>query len=338
MVDLTTHWLGLTLRSPLVVGASPLCETTAAARRFVEAGAGAIVMHSLFEEQLIADQVAAHRFFDSNVDITAEARSFLPETDVFAVGATPTLDRIAALTDTLDVPVIGSLNGVTPGGWTGYARQLQDAGAAAIELNLYDVVTDASESSAQVEQRQLDVVAEVVGAVSVPVSVKLSPFYASVPAFVASLAAVGAAGVVLFNRYYQPDIDLETLDIDRRLVPSTPAELPLRLHALAIVHGRTDLSLASSGGVHHGTDAAKAILCGADAVQMVSALLVDGPARLAGIHDELTEWLGGRGYRNLPEARGATAYDNVANPHEWERLNYAHLLQSWQPATARRTR
>ena len=331
MVDLTTEWLGLSLRSPLVVGASPLCDTAAAARRFVEAGAGAVVMHSLFEEQLIADQLAAHRFFDSNVDTNAEARSFLADTDVFAVGATPTLDRITALTDTLDVPVVGSLNGVTPGGWTGYARQIQDAGAAAIELNLYDVATDITETGDQIEKRQLRVVADVVAAVTVPVSVKLSPFYASVPAFVARLASAGASGVVMFNRYYQPDIDLDTLDIDRRLVPSTAAELPLRLHSLAILHGRTGLSLAASGGVHHGTDAAKAILCGADAVQMVSALLGDGPAQLGRVRAELVDWLDGHGYETLAEARGATALDNVANPHELERLNYSHMLQSWQP-------
>ena len=336
MVDMTCEWLGLRLRSPLIVGASPLCASTAVARQFADAGAGALVMGSLFEEQLIADQIAAHRFFDNHVDISAEARSFLPETDVFSVGASPTLDRIQALTDTVNVPVIASLNGVTPGGWTSYARQLESAGAAAIELNLYDVATDIDETGAQIEQRQLDVVRQVVDAVGVPVSVKLSPFYASVPAFVAQLAAVGASGVVLFNRFYQPDIDLETLDVDLHLVRSTAAELPLRLHALAILHGRTGLSLASSGGVHCGTDAAKALLCGADAVQMVSALLDDGPRHLGRIHEELTAWLDTHGYRTLDEARGATALDNVANPHEWERLNYAHLLSSWQPRPQRR--
>lgn len=337
MTDLTCRWLGLELSSPLVVGASPLCRTTADARRFIDAGAGAIVLPSLFEEQLVADQLAAHRFFDSHVDTNAEARSFLADTEVFAVAATPTTDRIRALTDTVDVPIIASLNGVTPGGWTSYARQLQDAGAAAIELNLYDVATDMTETGDQIEQRQLQVVADVVAEVTVPVSVKLSPFYGSVPSFVARLAAAGAAGVVLFNRFYQPDIDLDTLDIDRHLALSTPAELPLRLHALAIIHGRTQLSLASSGGVHRGTDAAKAILSGAHAVQMVSALLEGGPDQLRRIHTELATWLNEHGYRNLEEARGATAMDNVANPHELERLNYAHLLQSWQPRTHRST-
>ncbi len=331
MVDLACDWLGLTLRSPLVVGASPLADRGDTARRLVDAGAGAVVVHSLFEEQLVADQMAAHTYFDSNVDIDAEARSFLPETEVFAVDASPTLDRIEALAGELDVPVLGSLNGVSPGGWTRYARQLADAGAAAIELNLYDVATDIDETGEQIERRQLEVVAAVIAEVDVPVSVKLSPFYASVPSFVAELARVGTAGVVLFNRFYQPDIDLETLDVDRHLVLSTPAELPLRLHALAILHDRTAVSLAASGGVHAGTDAAKAILCGAHAVQVVSALLHGGVPAMERILADLVEWLDEIGYRNLAEARGATSMANVANPHELERLNYAHLLHSWQP-------
>ncbi|MGZ8762324.1 MAG: dihydroorotate dehydrogenase-like protein [Acidimicrobiia bacterium] len=337
MVDLAADWLGLRLRSPLVVGASPLCDDRAAARRLVDAGAGAVVVHSLFEEQLVADQLAAHRFFDNYVDTNAEARTFLPDTDVFAVGAAPTLTQIAQLKGTLDVPVVASLNGTTPGGWTGFARELEDAGADAIELNLYDIATDLDETGEQIERRQTRVVGDVVGAVKIPVSVTLSPFSASVPAFVTRLERAGAAGVVLFNRFYQPDIDLETLDVDRRLVPSTNAELPLRLHALALLHGRTSLALASSGGVHHGTDAAKAILCGATVVQMVSALLDDGPRRLHRIHTELTLWLDERGYRTLVEARGATALDNVADPRAWERLNYARILHGWQPRPDRST-
>ncbi len=332
MVDLACDWLGLSLRSPLVVGASPLADRGDSAHQLVEAGAGAVVVHSLFEEQLVADQMAAHTYFDTNVDISAEARSFLPETDVFAVNASPTLNRIETLASELDVPVLGSLNGVSPGGWTRYARELADAGAAAIELNLYDIATDIDESSQQIEQRQLDVVASVTAEVDVPVSVKLSPFYASVPSFVAQLAQAGAAGVVLFNRFYQPDIDLETLDVDRHLVLSTPAELPMRLHALAVLHDRTAASLAASGGVHGGTDAAKAILSGAHVVQVVSALLQGGPPAMERIHAELVEWLDEIGYRNLDEARGATSMANVANPHELERLNYAHMLHSWQPA------
>lgn len=329
MVDLTCDWLGLRLRSPMVVGASPLCDTVDAAIALAEAGAGAVVVHSLFEEQLIADQVSASRYLDSIIDTNAEARSFLPPTDAFTGDASPTLGHIARLADELDVPVIASLNGVTPGGWTRYSLDMVAAGAAAIELNLYDVATELTETGEDIERRQLQVVADVVGAVDIPVSVKLSPFYASVPNFVARLESAGAAGVVLFNRFYQPDLDLETLDIARHLVLSTPAELPLRLHAMAILYGRTQLSLAVSGGVHSGTDAAKAILSGADAVQVVSVLLEDGFSELTRIVDDLTGWMDAQGYRNLDEARGATAMDNVANPHELQRLNYAQVLHSW---------
>jgi len=329
MVELGCDWLGLRLANPLVVGASQLCDSADDAVALVDVGASAVVVHSQNEEQLIADQVSANRYLDSMIDTNAEAPSFLPETDVFSGSANPMLRHVRRLTEVLDVPVVASLNGVTPGGWTGYARELAGAGAAAIELNLYDVATDLDETGEDIEERQLSVVADVVGVVDVPVSVKLSPFYASVPNFVTRLEAVGAAGVVLFNRFYQPDLDLETLDIARHLVLSTPAELPMRLHAMAILHGRTQLSLAVSGGVHSGTDAAKAILSGADAVQLVSVLLKGGPSALARIVDELAGWMDAQGYRNLDEAKGATAMGNVANPHELQRLNYAQLLHSW---------
>ena len=218
MADLCCDWLGLRLANPIVVGASPLCDTVEGAVALVEAGAGAVVVHSLFEEQLIADQVAANRYLDSMIDTNAEARSFLPATEVFSGGATAAMEHLTRLVDALDVPVLASLNGATPGGWTGYARQLSAAGAAAIELNLYDVVTDPDLTGEVIEATQLQVVSDVVDAVDVPVSVKLSPFYTSVPNFVTRLASAGAAGVVLFNRFYQPDLDLETLDIDRHLV------------------------------------------------------------------------------------------------------------------------
>lgn len=329
MVDLGCDWLGLRLANPIVVGASPLCDTVDAASTLVDAGAAAVVVHSLFEEQLIADQVSANRYLDSIIDTNAEAPSFLPETDVFSGEAGPTLALIADLSSALDVPVIASLNGVTPGGWTRYARDLAGAGAAAIELNLYDVATDPARRGEDIEAHQLEVVADVASVVEVPVSVKLSPFYASVPNFASRLETAGASGVVLFNRFYQPDLDLETLEVGRDLTLSTSAELPMRLHALAILHGRSGLSLAASGGVHRGTDAAKAILCGADAVQVVSALLMGGPRDLTRIIGELETWMDDHGYRDLEEARGATAIHNVADPHSLERLNYAQLLHSW---------
>lgn len=329
MVDLTTDWMGLELRSPLVVGASPLTDGVERAQRVVAAGAGAIVLPSVFEEQLVADQLAAHHFFDAHVDTDAEARSFLADTDVFSLATEPAERRIAELVDVLDVPVVASLNGVTPGGWTAHARDLADAGAAAIELNLYDVATSVERTGEHLEHDQLQVVAAVVSAVDVPVTVKISPFYASVPNFAARLEDAGAAGIAVFNRFLQPDLDLDTLELDPTLHLSTPAELPLRLHALGALHGAVTMSLASTGGVHSGRDAAKAILCGAHVVQVVSALLAGGPEALRQIEAELRGWLDERGYRDLGEARGATSLDRVPNPHAWERLNYAHVLQGW---------
>ncbi|KZS76468.1 dihydroorotate dehydrogenase [Mycobacterium kansasii] len=337
MVDLSTDWLGLRLRSPLVVGASPLTRTVEHAQRLADAGAGAVVLASVFEEQIVDEQLGLHRFIDSYVDTDAEARSFLPDIDVIPIGPAPTLRHLQALRAALDIPVVASLNGITPGGWTDLARQLAEAGADALELNLYEPPTALHATSAEIEARQIETVAAVVEAASgVPVTAKLSPFYAGLTAFATQIAAAGAAGLVLFNRFYQPDIDLDTLDVDRRIVPSTSAELPLRLHALAVLHGHVQLPLTATGGVHTGLDAAKAILCGAATVQLVSALLDDGPAALARISRELTRWLDTHHYRSSHDACGATALHSVADPTAWERLNYARILESWQPARTRR--
>lgn len=331
MADLKTRWLGLSLKTPFVIGASPVGDDLDKVAALVEAGAGALVLHSLFEEQLVLEQMAAHRHFDAHIDTDAEARSFLPSSDVFSLGVDRYLGHLRRARARVDVPVLASLNGVTPGGWVEYARLLADAGADAMELNLYEVTVDPSLSGAEVEARQLEVVRQVVAAVDRPVSVKLSPFYASVPGFVSQLAQAGAAGVVLFNRFYQPDVDLEKLDVDRTLVPSTSAELPLRLHALALVHGRIDIGLSVSGGVHSGLDAAKAILCGAQSVQMASALLDKGVARMKGVVEELGWWLDQKGYASVDEARGVLSLQHAPNAHALERVNYMKMLQGWMP-------
>ena len=330
MADLTTSWLGLELSSPFVVSASPLSRDPAAIAAAVEAGAGAVVMYSLFEEQLVHEQLAAHRFLDARLDADAEARSFLPDVDVFSLDAAPYVQQLERLRARVDVPIIASLNGTTPGGWTSYARRLEAAGASALELNLYEVATSPLESGATVEDRQLAVVAAVVAAVEIPVTVKLSPFYASVPAFVRRLEHAGARGVTVFNRFYQPDVDLEHLDVDRRLVASTSAELPLRLHALAVLAPATTLSLGCTGGVHTGADAAKAILCGAHVVAVASALLMHGPRHVRVLRDELAAWLVSKGYRSSAEARSVMDLRSAPDPHAWERLNYARMLDGWR--------
>jgi dihydroorotate dehydrogenase (fumarate) len=336
MADLATTWLGLELRSPFIVGASPLADDTVGLRDLVAAGAGAVVLRSVFEEQIIAEQLAMHHFMDSRIDNDAEARSFLPDSGTFPVGTEPAVAHLQRVRAAVDVPVLASLNGVTPGGWTDIAGQMESGGADAIELNLYDLATDLDETSADIEDRQLQVVASVVATVAIPVTVKLSPFYSALPNFVRRIEHAGAAGVAVFNRFYQPDVDPDTLDLDRHLHLSTSAELPLRLHALALLHGRVGVSLAATGGVHDGRDAAKAILCGASAVQVVSALLEGGSGHLSRMRRDLEGWLDEMGYRHVGEAIGAMALDNVADPHALERLNYTHLIEGWHaPRTGR---
>lgn len=333
MADLTTTWLGFALKSPLVVAACPLSNDVEAIATAVSSGAGAVVMYSLFEEQLAQEQMAAHRFIDARTDLDAEASSFLPDAGLFSIGAEPYLAQLDRLRERVDVPILASLNGTTPGGWTDYAKQLEARGASAIELNLYEVVTSHADSGAQVEDRQLAVVEAVASAVRIPITVKLSPFYASVPAFVRRLEQAGARGVTLFNRFYQPDIDLEAFDVDRKLVLSTSRELPLRLHALAILSPATELSLACTGGAHSGLDAAKAILCGADVVQLASALLERGPAHVGVVLAQLAHWLDDKKYTSSNEARGVLALGSTPDRHAWERVQYMRLLDGWQPRT-----
>lgn len=330
MIDLTTSWLGLTLASPLVVGASPISKDTDAVAAAADAGAGAVVMYSLFEEQLALEQMAAHRFLDIRTDADAEARTFMPDVDVFSLDAEPYVRQLARLRKRVTIPVVASLNGTTPGGWTRYAKTLESAGASALELNLYEIATSADEDGAEVEQRQLDLVESVVRTVAIPVTVKLSPFYSALPAFVHRLAGVGARGVAVFNRFYQPDVDLDALDVDRHLVLSTSSELPLRLHALAILGARSKLDLACTGGVHGGRDAAKAILCGAHVVQLASALLQHGPAHVGTVRAELEGWLSEKGYRSSAEARGVLDLEGAPDAQAWERLNYTQILAGWR--------
>ena len=333
MADLCTTWMGLALQTPLVIGASPLSDDLRALQQLVEAGAAAVVLPSLFEEQIQAEQMGAFHHIDAYLDLDAEARSFLPGSQLFSLGVEPYLERIQRTRRQVQVPVVASLNGVSPGGWTRLATRLAEAGADAIELNLYEVATSLELSSDEREASQLEVVRSVVAGVEVPVGVKLSPFYTSLPHFVRRLKSLGVAGVTVFNRFYQPDIDLDSLDLDRKLVLSTPAELPLRLHALALLYGRVDLSLACSGGVHGGLDAARAILSGASAVQMVAAPLLEGATAIRRTLDELQQWLSEKGYASVEEACGVMSLGKVPDPHALERLNYSHLLQGWRSSS-----
>lgn len=336
MADLTTRWLGLTLRSPVIVGAGPLSQDPDAARRAVQAGAGAIVMHSLFEEQLAEEQMAAHLMIDALADHDAEAGGFLPA-GAFSMDGEGYLAELAALKRAVDAPVVASLNGTSDGGWTRHAARLAEAGADALELNLYDIVTDPAEDAAAVEARQAGLVAAVVQAVPIPVTVKLAPAYTALAAFVARLRASGAAGVTVFNRLFAPRVDLDALEVQRHLDLSTPAELPPRLHALAILSARVPgLDLACSGGIQSGQHAAQALACGAAVVQVTSATLAHGPERIGAILDGLRRTLGAGGYPASDALRGILNLDRAPDPAAWTRLNYVRTLDGWRGILNRR--
>ncbi|MBS0476002.1 MAG: dihydroorotate dehydrogenase-like protein [Proteobacteria bacterium] len=344
MADLGTVWMGLPLRSPIVLAASPLSKAPQDVRRAVAAGAGAVVMHSLFEEQVVDEQMAAHRFIDMRRDADAEARSVLPDADMSALDGDAYVFALEHLRQQVDVPIIASLNGTTAGGWVRFADMLAQAGADALELNLYDIATDPDEDAAQVEARQLALVEAVVRAVPIPVCVKLSPFYTALPAFVLKLAGLGVSGVTVFNRLYQPVPDIDALEVRRELMLSTPADLPLRLQALALLSpllarsagGGQVVELACSGGVHSGRDAAAAVVCGAQVVQLASTLLEKGPDHVAAVLAQLDAWLDEKGYASVAEARGVLDLSRTPDPHAWYRLNYMQLLEGWQPSIQRR--
>jgi dihydroorotate dehydrogenase (fumarate) len=332
-MNLATTYLGCSLPHPLMPGASPLVDDLDMVRRLEDAGAAAIVMHSLFEEQIAAEehaavQVAAHG------DSFGEALSYLPGSPAFALGPDRYLEQLRRIRDAVAVPVIASLNGVTPGGWLEYARLLEQAGAHALELNVYHVATDPAETAAAVESRVLEVLRAVRAAVRLPLAVKLSPFYSAVAHLAHELDLLGADGLVLFNRFYQPDIDPDALEVVPALQLSDSSELRLRLRWLAILHGRVRPGLAASGGVHTGLDALKAVMAGADAVQLVSALLRHGPEHLAAVRADLTRWLEEHEYDSLAQARGSMSLLRCPDPVAFERANYLRVLESWRPGQA----
>ncbi len=329
-MNLTTTYLGLKLENPLVVGASPFCDNTAAARQLQDAGAAAIVMRSLFEEQIDAEQRALVYHLETPAESTAEATSFFPGFSEYQLTPDHYLRQIEHLKTSLTIPVIASLNGCRPGGWTEYARKFENAGADAIELNLYQLVTDSGVDAEYIEGSMLETVGNVVRSVKIPVSVKLSPFHTSPANFTAELEAAGAKGVVVFNRFYQPDFNIEDLEVQPQLRLSDSSELLLRLRWLAILSPQARGSLAVSGGVHTADDIVKALLAGAHAVQLVSVLLRNGPRILTSLLGGLRTWLTERGYENVEQLRGALNLGRCPDPSAFERANYIRILQSWR--------
>jgi dihydroorotate dehydrogenase (fumarate) len=327
-MDLSTRYMGFELPHPLIAGASPMVDNLDTVRRLEDAGAAMIVMHSLFEEQIVHEDLATVRTVEGAEESFPEAVTMFARPD-FALGPCEYLEQIERIKERVAVPVIASLNGTTRGGWLSYARQIELAGADGLELNLYELATDFDETGARVEDRALRVVRDVRDAVSIPLAVKLSPFYSSPANFARSLDEIGVNALVLFNRFYQPEIDLEQLEVVRVVHLSTPAELLLRLRWLAILSGRVRASLAATGGVHTADDALKTVMAGAHAVQMVSALLAHGPGHLKTVRDEMARWLEYHEYESLRQMQGSMSLLRCDNPKAYERANYVKMLQSW---------
>lgn len=329
-MNLTTDYLGFRLPHPLIPGASPLADELDGVRRLEDAGAPMIVLRSLFEEQIVHDQLAAQHGIDEHEDAFAEALSYLPSPEGFRFGPGSYVEHVERVKRAVRVPVVASLNGTTPGGWVEYARLLEDAGADALELNLFLVPTDPEESAMTIETRLIELVRAVRSHVKMPLAVKLSHFYTSLPHFARRLESEGVDGIVLFNRFYEPDIDVRDQQVLRTLTLSSSMELLPRLHALGIVSGRTRLSLAVTGGVHTGLDALKAVMCGASGVQLVSALLKKGPGHLEVVKDELAHALEDNEYDSLEQVRGSMSLTRCPDPKAYERVNYMHILQNWR--------
>jgi dihydroorotate dehydrogenase (fumarate) len=329
-MDLTTHYMGLTLKNPIVPSASPLSKKMDGIRQMEDAGAAAITMYSLFEEQIDLQALAQHHFLEQTTFFSAEATSYFPKAADYNRGPDGYLDLIRRAKEAVKIPVIGSLNGVTPGGWTRYARLIEQAGADALELNVYLIPTRTNLSSDGVENTYLEILREVKAQVQIPVAMKLSPFFSALPHMAHRLDRAGADALVLFNRFYQPDFDLEELTVVPHLVLSSSNEMRLPLRWVAILYGHVKASLALTTGVHSTGDAVKAIMAGADVANVCSVLLERGPAAIGDLVNGFRQWMEAHEYESIGQMKGALSQQNVAEPAAFERANYMKVLGSWK--------
>jgi dihydroorotate dehydrogenase (fumarate) len=329
MVDLTTTYLGLPLKNPLVASASPLTKKVETAVELEEHGVSAVVMYSLFEEQIIRESLKLHEDLERGSYQFAEALTYIPEIGQYSIGPEQYLEQVTALKKALKIPVIGSLNGFSTGGWIDYAQKIEQAGADALELNMYYLATDPGLNSIELENRYVTLVADIRKKVTIPLAVKLSPFITALPNFAHKLAEVGADGLVLFNRFYQPDFDLDELLVVPNLVLSNSHELRLPLRWIAVLYGRVSIDLALTSGVHTGLDAVKALMAGASAVMTTSALLKHGAQRAAEILSEMHNWLDENEYLSVEQLKGSMSQKAVSEPDAFERVNYMKVLSSY---------
>jgi len=331
-MDLSTNYLGLKLKHPLILGASPLSHDIDQIKRVEDAGAAAIVLHSLFEEQILMEHSAQQAVVEAHENTNAEATDFVPKPSQYSVGPEEYLEMVTKTKAAVGVPVIGSLNGITNTGWLDYAKRIQQAGADALELNVYSLPTSSKDSAATLESRTIEMVRTIKQKITIPIAVKLSPFYTSPAFFVAQLEQVGASGYVVFNRFYQPDIDVDQLEVKHTLELSTPSELLLRLRWLAILSAQVKGSLAVTGGVHSSMDVLKSVMAGASAVQVVSAILKHGPTWFTKTKQELEAWLVRKEYDSLKQALGSMNLARCPEPTAYERANYMRVLSGWTKA------
>lgn len=331
MPDLTSQFMGLTLRNPLVVSASPLSRRLDTVRRLEDAGAAAIVLYSLFEEQITHESLELDHYLQAGSHSYAESLTFFPDMETYNVGVEPYLEHLRRVKEATSIPIIGSLNGVSTGGWVEYAHKIEAAGADALELNIYYIAADPNQSGADLEAMYVTLAHDVIEQLRIPVTIKLSPFFTSLPHLARQLTKVGARGLTLFNRFYQPDLDIEELAVKPRLELSTPSELRLPLCWIAMLYGRVRADFALTSGVHSATDAIKGVMAGASVVMMASELLARGPARLAEILADMERWMEERDYDSIIQMRGSMSQRSVADPAAFERANYMKTLNSFAP-------
>ncbi len=331
-MDLTTNYLGLKLRSPLVPSASPLSRETEDIKRMEDAGAGAVVLTSLFEEQIRQEAAELDHHMAQGTESFAEALTYFPQVGDFRLGPDDYLEHVAKAKAAVKIPVIASLNGTSVGGWTDYSKKIQQAGADALELNIYYIPTDADLTGAEVEKTYIDIVKAVKACVTIPVAVKLSPFFSSMANMAKQIDDAGADGMVLFNRFYQPDIDLEKLEIEHSLLLSTPQARRLPLRWIAILYGRVKASLAATSGIHTPYDALKVLMAGADVAMLCSVLLRRGIPHIQSIEREMVQWLEEHEYESVTQLKGSLSQKNCPEPSSFERAQYMRVISTYKPA------
>ncbi|MHC1782724.1 MAG: dihydroorotate dehydrogenase-like protein [Anaerolineaceae bacterium] len=329
MVDLSTTYLGLELRNPLVASASPLSKKLDSIRRMEDAGIGAVVMYSLFEEQITQESLALNHFLNLGTESFAEAITYFPDLEKYNVGPDSYLEEITRAKNSVKVPIIGSLNGITGGGWVNYAQKIEQAGADALELNIYFIPTDFNLPCQEVEKNYVELVREIRKKIHIPLAVKLSPFFTSLPSLAQRVVQAGANSLVLFNRFIQPDLDIETLEVVPHLELSTSSELLLPLRWVAILYGRVKADLALTGGVHNTTDVIRSMMAGANVAMMASELIANGPERIPELTADIQVWMEKYEYSSIRQMIGSMSQKNVANPSSFERANYMKALTTY---------